>query len=118
MDTTRCHNPHLGESMGQPRALYRIGGINPGDRTISQPLGHWPRPATSVPGHSRCSDRRPVTSGLPLIADIPSTVPLRALSPIEHSVTLAHPTGIRTWSEFSFKLFLWHFTFRNYTKST
>src|ERR1700682_2686209 len=30
-------------------------------------------------GHSRRSDRRPVTSGLPL-PDIPSTVPLRVLS--------------------------------------
>src|SRR6266436_109496 len=34
----------------------------------------------SVVGHSRRSDRPPVTSGLPPIADIPSTVPLRALS--------------------------------------
>src|SRR6266446_5914287 len=34
----------------------------------------------SLRGHSRRSDRRPVTSGLPPIADIPSTVPLRALS--------------------------------------
>src|ERR1700676_1838029 len=33
----------------------------------------------SALGHSRRSDRRPVTSGLPPIADIPSTVPLRAL---------------------------------------
>ena len=37
---------------------------------------------------------------------------------MEHSVTLAHPTGIRTWCEFGFKLSLWRFTFRNYTKST
>src|ERR1700720_3246034 len=34
----------------------------------------------SASGHSRRSDRPPVTSGLPPIADIPSTVPLRALS--------------------------------------
>jgi hypothetical protein len=33
-------------------------------------------------------------------------------------VTLAHPTGIRTWSEFGFKLSFWRFTFLNYTKST
>jgi hypothetical protein len=33
-------------------------------------------------------------------------------------VTLAHPTGIRTWGEFGFKLYLWRFTFLNYTKLT
>src|SRR6266852_8517953 len=41
MDTSICHNAHLGESMGQHRALYQIGGIRPGqknDFTTARPL--------------------------------------------------------------------------------
>src|SRR5713101_3892593 len=41
MDTSICHNAHLGESMGQHRALYQIGGISPGqknDFTTARPL--------------------------------------------------------------------------------
>jgi hypothetical protein len=41
MDTSICHNAHLGESMGQQRALYQIGGISPGqmsDFTTTRPL--------------------------------------------------------------------------------
>ena len=45
-------------------------------------------------------------------------MPLRALGVVRESVTLAHPTGIRSWGEFGFKLSLWRFTFLNYTKST
>jgi hypothetical protein len=56
-------------------------------------------------------------SALPPTADI-LAVPLRALGVVRESVTLAHPTGIRTWGGFGFKLSLWRFTFLNYTKST
>ena len=29
IDTSICHDAHLGESMGQHRALYQIGAITP-----------------------------------------------------------------------------------------
>ena len=43
---------------------------------------------------------------------------MKAHGVVRESVTLAHPTGIRTWGEFDFKLSVWRFTFLNYTKST
>jgi len=46
MDTSICHNAHLGESMGQHRALYQIGGISPGqknDFTTDSAVGQGPR---------------------------------------------------------------------------
>jgi hypothetical protein len=47
------------------------------ERACDVPYRHG---SMSEVGHSRRSDRGPVTSGLPPIADIPSTVPLRALN--------------------------------------
>src|SRR5260370_6810422 len=41
MDTSICHNAHLGERMGEHRALYQIGGISPGqknDFTTARPV--------------------------------------------------------------------------------
>src|SRR6266404_6250707 len=59
-----------------------------------------------------------MSSALAPIADIPGHCPLRAFGVVRESVTLAHPTGIRTCGKFGFKLSLWRFTFLNYTKST
>jgi hypothetical protein len=59
-----------------------------------------------------------MSSALAPIADIPGHCPLRAFGVVRESVTLAHPTGIRTCGKFGFKLSLWRFTFPNYTKST
>jgi hypothetical protein len=46
------------------------------------------------------------------------TVRLKGFGVVGEPVTLAHPTGIRTWGEFGLKLCLWRFTFLNYTKLT
>jgi hypothetical protein len=45
-------------------------------------------------------------------------VELKGFGIVREPVTLAHPTGIRTWGEFGFKFYLWRFAFLNYTKLT